>query len=68
MSEGLEGMKDNTRLVWSLTCAEGNDVAAMGGGKKLKGRKGGLPSLPQPSPQAVASRTSVLPAHTMLTP
>ena len=66
MFEGAEAMKADTRLVQSLTCAEGDDVAAMGGGMRLKGRKVGPAKPSQPHPPAVASRPSVPPAHSTL--
>lgn len=67
MFEGAGGMKANTRLVQGLTCAEGNNVAATRGGMKLQGRKVGI-AKPAPAPYtpAVASGTSVLPAHVLM--
>lgn len=58
MFEGTEAVKADTRLVQSLTCAEGDDVAAMGGGMRLKGRKVG-PAKPVPAPPTSCSQQAI---------
>lgn len=64
VSEGLESMKANARLTQSLTCAEGSEVAALGGGMELKGRRWKLPNPPRPANQLQA----VGHHHSQLTP